>query len=133
MTRTETRYVVRRNTFNTYQGEGDTGSRVPLAVFTTRAVADAHAAELITHARRTVNPFTVYDTELRELSADAVRALDFEFAVWPPPDTRYGGPDWAAWYDAEQPHLSDAERALVWGLFAGAPLFEVAEIEWSEE
>lgn len=133
MTRTGTRYVVRRQTFSTYQGEGDTGSRVPLAVFTTRAAAEAHAADLAAHARRTLNPFTVYDTELLELGVDAVRALDFEFAVWPPPDNRYGEPDWAAWYDAEQPHLSDAERELIWGLFADKPLFEVAELELVEE
>ena len=102
-------------------------SRVPVGVFPSRTAADERCADLLARARRTLNPFEVFDAYMRE-DVDAVAALGIAFGLWPPPEYD-GWVDWSEWYDAVQDELTDADRAKLWGLVAFWPLYEIAELE----
>lgn len=100
---------------------------MPLRMFTTRAAAEEYCAELHRHARRTLNVFLVLRAV--EPFGERLRDLGVPFMTMPCDVADWG--HYTAWYDAEAPHLSDAERALVWGCFDSA-LYDVTEATWEE-
>lgn len=107
----------------------DTGSRVPLRLFASRAKADAFAARLCAEARRTLNPFLLLNDYL---NADERRKLaDFAFPVACPDDQWHE--EWGTWWDLCQDLITDEQRAAVWALFDVTPPFEVVEIEVGDE
>ena len=127
-------YVVHRRAYDTYgttvgRSEGsDSISLVPLRAFATRAAADAHTAESMRLARRTMNPFAAF---YYYSGAARVEALEVGFRV--KPSDKWGDAEWGPWYEAEAPHLTDAQREKVWSLFAAEPLYGVTEVPMGDE
>lgn len=107
------------------QNDIDTGSRVPLRLFASRAAAEAHAAELARSARRVANPFHLFYGSLTDETLRAIMALELPLAP--------SGSSWydegVAWWDTIQEALSDEQRASVWAVFGPAYPFEVCEVE----
>ncbi len=110
-------------------GYNDIGARVPLAFHAPHASAARYAADLHAAARRTMNPFARLGEPTDVVGfADALHGTGVSFA-YPSPLTYFCS--WAAWYDAEQAGLTDADRAAVWDLFTDRPLYEVVEMKWA--
>jgi hypothetical protein len=123
-------YLVARRAFErngtpccTQHGD-DTGSRVPLRLFASRAAAVACAAELARAARRTMNPFHLCDGAVPEGAQAAIPALALPLTC---PDTNWYE-EWAEWWDTIQEALSDEQRASVWAVFGPTYPFEVQEV-----
>ena len=100
----------------------DLGSRIALCVSTDRAIAEARLAELMRVARRTTNPFALYDA----IGTPKVSALGVPWRSTPP--ANWDDEESARWYDAEAPHLTDEQRAKVWSLFDERPLYGIREV-----
>jgi hypothetical protein len=130
-----TMYLVVRRAIDQHGGAcedahgDDTGSRVPVQLFATRARADAFAARLCAEARRTMNPFPLIDGYL---SADEKKQLaDFKLPVSYPDDDWHE--DWTTWFDLCQDLITDEQRTAVWALLSTTPPFEVVAIGVSDE
>jgi hypothetical protein len=112
---------------------------VPVAAFTDRDRAEAHAAELTRQAWLELSPSVLFHHELGVLSNFSrhkegkwlrhLAALGIE----PPKKekVRPGRPadlDWTAWADAVAPRLSGEQRAGFWALCDRARPYEVVEV-----
>jgi hypothetical protein len=102
----------------------DTGSRIPLRLFASRAAAEAHAAELARVARRTMNPFHLCDGAVPKGAETTIAALALPLAC---PNTDWYE-EWSAWWDTIQEALSDEQRASAWATFVPTYPFEVCEV-----
>lgn len=111
------------------QSGNDTGSRVPLRLFATRASADSFAAKLELEARRTMNPFHVIGGAVRREVVEQLERLDWPVAV---PEERWHE-DWKAWWDLCQDLITDEQRAAVWAVLEADPTFEVTALEVDDE
>lgn len=103
----------------------DTGSRVPVRLFASRAAADGCAAALVAAARRAVNLFPLLDGYLSDDTRARLAAL--ELPVGCPGDPWHE--DWIVWWDLCQDEITDEQRSAAWDVFAAAPPFEVVEVE----
>lgn len=111
------------------QFTNDTGSRVPLRLFTTRTAAEACAAALSAEVRGLVSPFTqiggyVSEDEIKRLAA-------LRLPVDCPDDSWHE--DWRVWWDMCQDLITDEQRAAVWDVFAEMPPYEVLEVELDDD
>jgi hypothetical protein len=110
------------------QGEVDTGSRVPIRLFSDRIAAETLVTRLTAAARRTLNPFSVLNSVekgLQERLAQLCLTLPCPEDRWPD--------DWREWWDLLQDEISDEQRNAVWSLFGAAPLFDVIPLEMSDD
>ena len=125
--------VVYRRVFNSrylpmeYYQQRDCTTPVAVRAYADRAAADAHAAELMRVARRTLNPLVALPSPPRAVLA---RALRFQ-SPFRPRDKR-GRVIWNRWYGIEAAHLTDEQRAKVWSLFDDLPLYGVTDVPWGE-
>jgi hypothetical protein len=107
----------------------DTGSRVPLRVFASRAEAVAAREELTSEIRAMMNPFQVFTPQMSGIGErsfyDAVESLSPPLP-WPTESLQHL---WREWWDLCQEEISDTQRGEMWELFAGQPLFEVLPME----
>jgi hypothetical protein len=108
----------------------ETGSRVPVRAFSTRAAAEAFTAEQLAAVRRTMNPFHMWVCEyLGDDAREKLAALGLPLPM--PAEEWYG--DWSGWWDSCQEAVTDEQRAAVWAVFDGPPLFDVVRVEGGEE
>ena len=118
-----TRAFVFRGTTIEPNWDPDSVPLVPVRAFADRASADAHAAELMRVARRTMNPLVSHPTPPRAVLA---RSLKFKspkrYRGW------RGRVIWYRWYGTEAAHLTDEQRAKVWTLFDDLPLYGVTDV-----
>ncbi len=111
----------------TDQNGYDLGSRIALRVYTDQAVAEARLVELMRVARRAANPFALQDTA----RIPAVLALGVPWRS--APQANWDDEELTRWYDAEAPHLTDAQREKVWSLFDKRPLYGIYEVPLGDE
>ncbi len=104
-------------------------ARVPVALFATRAAAQAHRDQMNADSRNVLNPFVFLDED-----PDAYFHRDeFEQLALPLPlPTRNRRREWVEWWDLCQDETTDEQRAGVWEL-CDPPLFEVIRVEVSDE
>ena len=107
----------------------DTGSRVPLRLFSDRVTAEACAAALLADARRELSPFTQIGGYISEGEFEQLAALGLPVDC---PDDSWNG-DWRVWWDMCQDLITDEQRAAVWSVFAGQAAYEVLEVEVGDE
>ena len=126
-------FVVYRQAYSAFGAtvrQGDDSysiSHVAMRAFADRTAAEQHVAELMRAARRTTNPFALYDA----IGTPKVSALGVPWRSTPPDN--WDDEESARWYDAEAPHLTDEQRAKVWSLFDKRPLYGIREVPLGDE
>jgi hypothetical protein len=114
------------------QGE-DTGSRVPLRLFASRAEANGFRDGLIAAARQVVNPFQVFTPLMAgRTEQDLIAAIEQSQPPLPWP-VRLQLELWREWWDLCQDEITDDQRNAAWELFEDQPLFEVLRVEVNED
>lgn len=128
-------YLVQRQAMGEYgfcgdsQSGRDTGSRMPLRLFTDREKAVDFLRKLEADARTAMNPFQFFPCEEDDsLESEAFQSRIRRQSLTPPPLIQRGYRNWRAWWDAIQHEITDAQRAAVWAEFRARPLFEIVEL-----
>lgn len=107
------------------QNGPDTGSRVPLRLFASRAAADKLAADLAAEAARTMNPFCLNGYEVPAAVRDVLAALSLSAAC---PKERWPE-EWRAWWDRCADEMTTEQRAAAWAAFGKLQPYEVLKVE----
>jgi hypothetical protein len=114
-------------------GFRDTGSRVPLLIFATRAEAETYRDALTVEVQQIVNPFQslpILRTRLtRQVVRECLQALGVSLPL--PPYT-HANAEWREWWDLCQDEMTPEQRNTAWELFE-YPLFEVRSVEMNDE
>ncbi len=109
----------------------------PIAVFTSRAAAEARKAELEREARGELNPFVFLGDE-DYLLEDVTSRTQEEFLaglkkLYPgvrlPRARKYGERDWIGWWEKLADSLTEEQRQAVWELFDRLEFYGIVTIE----
>lgn len=106
----------------------DTGSRMPLRLFTDREKAVEFVRMLEADARQSINPFQYLPCEDDESPESEEFQARLRRLGLKPPSGRSNYRDWRSWWDAIQHEITDAQRAAVWAEFRARPLYEIVEL-----
>lgn len=117
-----------------YSNDGEDAT--PIAVFSSQAAAEAHAAELEQQARRELSPFLFLDLrELDHISSHPVtewrrrlKTVGLNMPTKKAFNDGSGEIDWQAWYDSLVETLTDEQRRVLWGLCDQLSLYKVMAI-----
>lgn len=107
------------------QNVDDTGSRVPLRMFASRAAAEKMVAELTAEAARTMNPF-----HLNSYTApEAVRAYLGGLKLSAKCPKEAWAERWREWWDRCADEMTTEQRAAAWAAFGKLQPYEVLKVE----